>query len=205
MAAWRNIIIDASPAGVVTLASILSSGGLFALYDAPMGGKLDNTLWIDSIPPRYTGQDVMLREIVEKNEGQITKVNCNSKGSVVSIEFLLKGIPKTYVVGNEIRIVNGKALVKASRLMAEFSLTETQATHQPGNRFAREEDAAMAFGLMYLEKARREQQEYGASIDKWHPTGELSFSIGDMNYANAQLNLERAIRGIIIWSIEGAK
>ena len=57
--------------------------------------------------------------------------------------------------------------------MNEFGLTVSQATHQEGDRFYSSADAALAFALMYHDKAAEERQEYGASIDAhWSRTGD---------------------------------
>ena len=112
--------------------------------------------------------DVMVSYITRKNGGVIY-ANCDKSGKTNSIFISMKGVTKTYSVGNgenDIRIVNGRAVIDNEILMNDFSLTELQSLHLQGDKFDSEADAVEAFALMYLPISIDEEQEYAALIKK---------------------------------------
>jgi hypothetical protein len=144
----------------------------FTLHDHRIDGMLQEYV------PRLAddgSQMVMLREIVEKNNGSIGTVKYSQSGKVMSIEVKMPNARSvTYNAGWDFKIVNGKALIPSGRLMSDFGLTAEQVRHEAGDPFSRQEDAVMAFALMYHPVSMSEGQEYSANIDK-RPDGSFTF------------------------------
>jgi len=80
-----------------------------------------------------------------------------------------------YIVNRDFHMVNGHALINHGRLMYDFGLTRQEAQHQQRERFSTEQNAAMAFALMYNQRSRDEGEEFAASINR-HSDGRFSFS-----------------------------
>jgi len=116
--------------------------------------------------------DVMVSYIANKNSGSATYSEKNIAGIGgwdKKVEVTMNGTTKTYTIGKKdsaVRIVEGKSVIDHSVLMNDFGLTESQSTHLAGDKFDSEKHAVMAFGMMYHQRSKNEQQEYGASIEK---------------------------------------
>ncbi|MDO4299811.1 MAG: RHS repeat-associated core domain-containing protein [Clostridia bacterium] len=110
--------------------------------------------------------DVMLSYIAKKNGG-IVNPSYDEQGYLKSVTVQIKNKIKTYSVGNDkaqVRVVNGRAIIDNNILKNDFSLFNIQTLHIEGDLFDSEEDAALAFALMYYPKSMSEEQEYGALI-----------------------------------------
>ena len=101
-------------------------------------------------------KDVMLRYIVEKNNGSVV---WNSNRGTVTV--YMPGFKPLEVSGKNI---NGRTVVDSQFLMDNFALTEDQATHSVGESFNSADDAALAWGLMYNEQSISEQKEFSSAI-----------------------------------------
>ena len=99
-------------------------------------------------------QYVMLRYIIEKNGGSVFFLGGDAMINMPGFDFV-------WTTGN---IVNGRMLVARHFLMETFMLSESQASHLPGDVFSTMNDAAMAFYLMHFSTSRDHWNERGAFI-----------------------------------------
>lgn len=81
-----------------------------------------------------------------------------------SVTVELDGNIKEYSA-DSLQIINGKSVIDSQILKEDFNLTNSQATHQEGDRFSSEQDAVLAFSLKYHQKSKKERQEYDAAIN----------------------------------------
>ena len=114
--------------------------------------------------------EVMLRSIIEKNGGIVIS-NYNRwgpfgifRGSLQSVTATVGENIRTYNL-SDFKIVQGNVIIPAQRLVDDFGLNATQATHQAGDIFSSRTDAVMAFGLMFSQRSIHEMQEFGAAIE----------------------------------------
>ena len=108
---------------------------------------------------------VMGGYIAAKNGGSAT-ATYDSNGYTESVTLSMNDTTKTYkVASGNVKIIHGRAIVDNEVLMSDFGLSEEESLHQEGDVFKNVDDAALAFGLMYFDISREEQQEYGAAID----------------------------------------
>ena len=129
-------------------------------------------------------EGVLIREIMEKNGGEVTQVKTNILGGVTSVTVKMGDTEKTYKVGTDITIINKKSVIDNSVLMRDFDLSEKASTHQAGDYdFSREEDAALAFGLKYNNKSKSGGEEYGASINE---SSDGKYSFANVVHSKAQ-------------------
>jgi hypothetical protein len=128
----------------------------------------------------------MLKYIAEKNGGSI-KVNYSwytAWQRVSSVDVTI-GNKKVSFSG---KIVNGRMLVDSDKFGEYFGITDQELlTHQAGDKFESEDDAVMAFGLMYHQRSKDERQEYGAVVDK-DSNGKFSFENVTNSTASAAAN-----------------
>ena len=138
----------------------------------PIKDGLNWYTYVGNNPTRFIDplglEKVLLREIIEKNGGTVT----TTQRTIFGIDCGLKSVTvtigdneKTYT-GSDYKIVNGKAVIDNEVLMADFGLTRNQSIHLAGDKFETRDLVAFAFGLMYHQKSKDEEQEYGAAIDR---------------------------------------
>ena len=101
--------------------------------------------------------EVLLKYIVEKNNGQIS---WDANANVATVSF-----PGYAPIKAEGRIVNGRTIVDSEWLKSNFNLTEYSANHLDGGLFESVEDAILAVTLQIADKSFDEQQEYAAAIN----------------------------------------
>ena len=112
---------------------------------------------------------VMVKYIAEKNGGKF-KISADGKTLYVTI----KGKTVYYIIGKDTKTVksvdaNGKPIdiivIDKNKLIKSFGLSEKQATHQPiTDQFDSQNDAALAFSLMYSGASKKAGKEWGAWI-----------------------------------------
>ena len=102
-------------------------------------------------PTGFAAVDVILRYIVERNEGTVTTTQRETFGISWGLESVTATIGETSHTFNrdQFRIVNSRAVVSSQLLMDTFGLTQAQATHHAYDRFGSKEDALLAWGLMF--------------------------------------------------------
>jgi hypothetical protein len=117
----------------------------------------------------------MLKEVLE-NLGKGFTVEYSVVGVVKRIQIKQGGVTvKTYYPESTnpaydnggIRIVNGKALIQQEKLyndLKHLGIKKEQLVHKAGDKFSKQDDAALAFALMYHNTSLQDQQEYGAVI-----------------------------------------
>ena len=110
--------------------------------------------------------EVMLRFIIEKNGGCVDYHQGYEDPDNYYVTASLNGITKTYKVGEDIHIVEGRSIIQKGKLMLDFQIQyECDASHESMDIFPREIDAVLAFSYTYLNTSKNERQEYSASIN----------------------------------------
>ena len=112
---------------------------------------------------------VMLRYIVEKNRGTMRYAGRQNlethRWEIDSINVRIGEISRLIAKhGDTISLQDGHWMIDSSFLMSEFGLTQTQATHQPWDKFSSMDTAAIAFGLMHTQRSTDMGREIGAMI-----------------------------------------
>ena len=131
-------------------------------------------------------EDVMLKYIVEKNNGSIS---WNDKTKTATVN--MPGFKPMEVSG---RNINGRIIVDSKFLMDNFALSKDEATHSVGDVFERESDAVMAFALKYHQVSLDEKQEYGANITYSVVDGSSQYKLGTVT--NSYQTAKNGIKGV---------
>jgi hypothetical protein len=108
--------------------------------------------------PTTEGRYVLLRYIVEKNNGTMSTT---PRRSPTKFDVTIGNTTMTY---RNLSFIEGHPVICNRILMADFGLTKNQSTHREGDKFQSEWDAAKAFGLAYNPESIIDNREIGANI-----------------------------------------